>query len=202
MHGPFHPEFGHKIRLPQFERLVGSVESSGSAHRQSACMPNGVMEAGNFRAGDFGETADNVNQTTGNPDTDFDLARPVGLQIRRKRINALQMIGFKTIELLTLTNVFVTFAWYAHLRDLPEKPWIIAALVTWCIAFFESLIQLPASRTAFQVIGLAQLKILQEVITLGVFVPIAVFLMKEEIKQYYPSAAVCTAGTAQFIFRK
>lgn len=112
------------------------------------------------------------------------------------------MIGLKTICLLTLSNVFMTFAWYAHLRDLREKPWFIAALISWGIAFFEYMIQVPANRTGYQVFNLAQLKIIQEVITLTVFVPFAVYFMKEKITWNYAAAAVCLGGAVYFIFRK
>jgi uncharacterized protein (DUF486 family) len=125
-----------------------------------------------------------------------------GLPCGRARVKARGMTGFKTIVLLTLSNVFMTFAWYAHLRDLREKPWIIAALISWGIAFFEYLIQVPANRTGYQVFNLGQLKILQEVITLSVFVPFAVFFMKEKITWNYLGAAVCLAGAVFFIFRK
>jgi uncharacterized protein (DUF486 family) len=112
------------------------------------------------------------------------------------------MIGVKTILLLTLSNVFMTFAWYAHLRDMRDKPWVIAALLSWGIALFEYLIQVPANRMGHQVFSLAQLKILQEVITLVVFVPFAVWFMKEKLTWNYLGAAVCLAGAVFFIFRK
>lgn len=112
------------------------------------------------------------------------------------------MVGLKTIALLTLSNIFMTFAWYAHLRDLKDKTWIVAALISWGIAFFEYMIQVPANRMGSQVFNLGQLKILQEVITLAVFVPFAVFFMKEKITWNYLGAAVCLGGAAFFIFRK
>jgi uncharacterized protein len=112
------------------------------------------------------------------------------------------MAGLHTIILLTLSNVFMTFAWYAHLRDMRDKPWIIAALLSWGIALFEYLLQVPANRIGYQVFNLAQLKILQEVITLSVFVPFAVFFMREKITWNYLGAAVCLAGAVFFIFRK
>lgn len=112
------------------------------------------------------------------------------------------MTGIKTIVLLTLSNVFMTFAWYAHLRDLREKPWIVAVLFSWGIAFFEYLLQVPANRAGHQVFTLPQLKIIQEVITLAVFVPFAVFFMKEKITWNYLGAAVCLGGAVFFIFRK
>ncbi len=112
------------------------------------------------------------------------------------------MTGLKTIVLLSISNVFMTFAWYAHLRELREKPWIIAALISWGVAFFEYLVQVPANRIGSQVFNLGQLKILQEIIALTVFVPFAVFFMKEKITWNYLGAAVCLAGAAFFMFRK
>ena len=112
------------------------------------------------------------------------------------------MIGLKTIALLTLSNIFMTFAWYAHLRDLRDKPWWIAAFISWGIALFEYLLQVPANRIGHQIYSVAQLKIMQEVITLSVFVPFAVFFMKERITWNYLGAAACMAGAVFFIFRK
>ena len=112
------------------------------------------------------------------------------------------MIGLKTISLLALSNVFMTFAWYAHLRDLRSQPWIIAVLVSWGIAFFEYLIQVPANRLGYGTYNLAQLKIIQEVVTLAIFVPFAVLFMKEKITWNYAAAALCLAGAVFFIFRK
>ncbi|MCU0794381.1 MAG: DMT family protein [Akkermansiaceae bacterium] len=112
------------------------------------------------------------------------------------------MIGLKTILLLTLSNVFMTFAWYAHLKDMRAKPWIIAVLFSWGIAFFEYLVQVPANRMGYKVFNLAQLKILQEVITLLVFVPFALFFMKEKLTWNFAAAGVCLAGAVFFIFRK
>lgn len=109
---------------------------------------------------------------------------------------------WKTILLLTASNVFMTFAWYAHLKDLKEKPWIIAALVSWGIAFFEYMLQVPANRIGSESLSLPQLKILQEVITLSVFVPFAVFYMKQEPKWDFLWAALCMCGAVYFIFRK
>lgn len=90
-----------------------------------------------------------------------------------------------TIALLTLSNVFMTFAWYAHLKELSAKPWFVAALVSWGIAFFEYMLQVPANRIGYTALSLGQLKILQEVITLSVFVPFAVYYMKEPLKLDY-----------------
>lgn len=112
------------------------------------------------------------------------------------------MTGLHTIVLLTLSNVFMTFAWYSHLRDLREKPWVIAAFISWGIAFFEYMIQVPANRIGYQTFTLPQLKIIQEVITLAVFVPFAVYFMKEKITWNYAGAAVCLGGAVFFIFRK
>jgi uncharacterized protein (DUF486 family) len=95
----------------------------------------------------------------------------------------------------------MTFAWYAHLKNLNDKPWFIAALVSWGIALFEYLLQVPANRTGFTVMTLPQLKILQEVITLAVFVPFAVFYMHQPIKLDYLWAALCIMGAVYFIFR-
>ncbi|TAH47459.1 MAG: hypothetical protein E6R11_00350 [Rhodocyclaceae bacterium] len=106
-----------------------------------------------------------------------------------------------TILLLTLSNVFMTFAWYAHLKDLGSKPWIVAALTSWGIAFFEYLLQVPANRIGYEVLSLGQLKILQEVITLSVFVPFAVLYMKEPLKLDYLWAGLCLFGAVYFMFR-
>ena len=109
--------------------------------------------------------------------------------------------AYWTILLLLMSNVFMTFAWYAHLRDLSTKPWFIAALVSWGIALFEYLLQVPANRIGYQELSLGQLKILQEVITLTVFVPFAVFYMKEPLKLDYLWAGLCLLGAVYFIFR-
>jgi uncharacterized protein (DUF486 family) len=106
-----------------------------------------------------------------------------------------------TIGLLLCSNVFMTFAWYAHLRDLSQKPWIIAALVSWGIALFEYLLQVPANRIGYTVMSLGQLKVLQEVITLSIFVPFAVFYMKEPLKLDYLWAGLCLLGAVFFMFR-
>ena len=106
-----------------------------------------------------------------------------------------------TIGLLCMSNVFMTFAWYAHLKELNHKPWIIAALVSWGIALFEYLLQVPANRIGFTVLPVGQLKILQEIITLSVFVPFAYFYLKEPLKLDYLWAALCIIGAAFFIFR-
>ena len=106
------------------------------------------------------------------------------------------------IALLCLSNVFMTFAWYAHLRELNSKPWIIAVLVSWGIAFFEYLAQVPANRIGYTVMSLAQLKILQEVITLSVFFPFMVFYMREPLKTDHLWSALCLLGAVYFAFRE
>lgn len=108
---------------------------------------------------------------------------------------------FKTILLLTVSNVFMTFAWYAHLKNLNNKPWMIAALASWGIALFEYLFQVPANRIGFTVMSVAQLKILQEVITLSVFVPFAVFYMQQPMKLDFLWAGICLMGAVYFMFR-
>jgi len=107
----------------------------------------------------------------------------------------------RTILLLTLSNVFMTFAWYAHLRDLRHKPWLVAALVSWGIALFEYLLQVPANRIGYSQLRLEQLKILQEVIALSVFVPFAALYMKQPVSLNYLWAALCLCGAVFFIFR-
>ena len=105
------------------------------------------------------------------------------------------------VLLLTCSNVFMTFAWYAHLKNLSDKPWYVAALVSWGIAFFEYLLQVPANRGGAEVLSLGQLKIMQEVITLAVFVPFAVMYMKQPLKLDYLWAACCIMGAVYFVFR-
>lgn len=107
----------------------------------------------------------------------------------------------QTTLLLVASNVFMTFAWYAHLRNLNDKPWWIAALVSWGIALAEYLLQVPANRIGYTVYSVGQLKILQEVITLSVFVPFAVLYMKEPLRLDYLWAALCLLGAVYFIFR-
>lgn len=106
-----------------------------------------------------------------------------------------------SLLLLCLSNVFMTFAWYAHLKNLGHKPWIIAALVSWGIAFFEYLLQVPANRIGYQTLSAGQLKILQEVITLSVFVPFSIFYLREPLKSDYLWAALCILGAVYFVFR-
>jgi uncharacterized protein len=103
--------------------------------------------------------------------------------------------------LLVCSNVFMTFAWYAHLRNLADRPWWIAAVVSWGIALFEYLLQVPANRMGYTVLSLAQLKILQEVITLAVFVPFAVLYMREPVRLDFLWAALCLVGAVYFVFR-
>jgi uncharacterized protein len=107
----------------------------------------------------------------------------------------------KAVMLLVCSNVFMTFAWYAHLKELNGKPWLIAAIASWGIALFEYLLQVPANRIGYQEMNIAQLKILQEVVTLGVFVPFSVFYMKEPLKLDYLWATLCMLGAVFFIFR-
>nr|WP_257756506.1 DMT family protein [Immundisolibacter cernigliae] len=107
----------------------------------------------------------------------------------------------RTGLLLTLSNVFMTFAWYAHLRELQHKPWLVAALISWGIALFEYLLQVPANRLGYGPLSLAQLKVMQEIIALSVFVPFAVFYMRQPLRLDYLWAALCLVGAAYFIFR-
>ena len=107
----------------------------------------------------------------------------------------------QTVSLLTLSNVFMTFAWYAHLKELNTKPWLVAALASWGIALFEYLLQVPANRIGFTQFNVGQLKIMQEVITLAVFVPFAVLYMKQPVKLDYLWASLCILGAVYFMFR-
>jgi uncharacterized protein (DUF486 family) len=106
-----------------------------------------------------------------------------------------------SIALLLCSNVFMTFAWYAHLKELNDKPWIIAALISWGIALFEYLFQVPANRIGYTALSVGQLKILQEVITLSVFVPFSILYLKEPLKLDYLWAALCLLGAVFFMFR-
>lgn len=110
-------------------------------------------------------------------------------------------VAFKTVGLLMLSNCFMTVAWYAHLKSLSDRPWYVAALFSWGVALFEYLIQVPANRVGYTQFSLAQLKILQEVITLTVFAPFAVFYMGEGLKLDYLWAGLCLLGAVYFIFR-
>ena len=107
----------------------------------------------------------------------------------------------KTLILLTLSNVFMTFAWYAHLKELNDKPWWIAAVVSWGVALFEYLLQVPANRIGFSQYDVGQLKILQEAITLSVFVPFAIMYLKQPLKLDFLWAALCIVGAVYFVFR-
>jgi uncharacterized protein (DUF486 family) len=106
-----------------------------------------------------------------------------------------------SILLLTCSNVFMTFAWYAHLKELHSKPWILAALFSWGIALFEYLLQVPANRIGHTVLTVGQLKIIQEVVTLTVFLPFSVFYLKESLKLDYLWAGLCLIGAVYFMFR-
>ncbi len=107
----------------------------------------------------------------------------------------------KTVVLLCLSNVFMTFAWYAHLKNLSSKPWIYAAVVSWGIAFFEYMLQVPANRIGHGALTLPQLKIIQEVITLAVFVPFSLFYMNEPVRLNYLWAGLCLMAAVYFIFK-
>ena len=104
--------------------------------------------------------------------------------------------------LLILSNLFMTFAWYGHLRGLQNRPWYIAAVVSWGIAFFEYMLQVPANRIGFTVLNLGQLKMIQEIITLIVFVPFAVLFMRQPMKLDYLWAGLCLLGAVYFVFRQ
>jgi len=110
-------------------------------------------------------------------------------------------VVLRTIGLLVLSNGFMLFAWYGHLKTLGAKPWYIAAIVSWSIALFEYLLQVPANRIGYTELNLAQLKIVQEIITLAVFVPFAVIYMRQPIKLDYLWASLCMVGAAYFVFR-
>jgi len=107
----------------------------------------------------------------------------------------------RTAGLLALSNVFMTFAWYAHLKELAHRPWIVAALISWGVALFEYLLQVPANRIGAAAFSLPQLKILQEVISLLVFAPFVIFYMKQPLKWDYLWAGLCILGAVYFIFR-
>jgi hypothetical protein len=107
----------------------------------------------------------------------------------------------QTVVLLSLSNVFMTFAWYAHLKTLNHRAWWIAALASWGIALFEYLLQVPGNRIGYTVLSVPQLKILQELITLAVFVPFVLFYLKQGLKLDYLWAALCMLGAVYFMFR-
>jgi uncharacterized protein (DUF486 family) len=106
-----------------------------------------------------------------------------------------------TVGLLVVSNVFMTVAWYAHLKNLSSKPWYVAALISWGVALFEYLIQVPANRVGYTRLSLAQLKIVQEVISLCVFAPFAIFYMRQPLNMNFVWAALCLMGAVFFIFR-
>jgi len=106
-----------------------------------------------------------------------------------------------SIALLIMSNVFMTFAWYAHLKELNHLPWIIAALISWGIALFEYMLQVPANRIGYTVLSVGQLKIIQEVITLTVFIPFSMLYLKEPLKLDYLWAGLCLIGAVYFMFR-
>src|SRR5689334_14099890 len=111
------------------------------------------------------------------------------------------MTALPTILLLIGSNIFMTFAWYAHLRNLADRPWYVAAILSWMIALFEYLRQVPANRLGFRTLAVAQLKIIQEVITLGVFVPCAVGYMRQPVTLNFLWAGLCLMGAVYFMFR-
>jgi len=115
-------------------------------------------------------------------------------------LNGLPVV-VQTALLLAMSNIFMTFAWYAHLKNLNDKPWWVAALLSWGIALFEYVIQVPANRIGHTQFDLGQLKIMQEVITLLVFVPFAVFYMNQPFKLDFVWAGLCLLGAVYFIFR-
>src|SRR6478609_5598620 len=110
-------------------------------------------------------------------------------------------VFLRTAGLLVASNVFMTFAWYAHLKNLSDRPWWIAAIISWGIALFEYLLQVPANRIGYTALSLGQLKIMQEAITLAVFVPFAFFYMKQPLRLDFLWAALCLVGAVYFMFR-
>jgi uncharacterized protein (DUF486 family) len=110
-------------------------------------------------------------------------------------------IAFKTVLLLICSNTFMTFAWYAHLRNWHDKKWYIAAVLSWAIAFFEYMFQVPANRIGYTALSLPQLKIIQEVVTLSIFVPFAILYMRQPIKLDFLWAGLCLVGAVYFVFR-
>ncbi|HEX5070079.1 MAG TPA: DMT family protein [Vicinamibacterales bacterium] len=110
-------------------------------------------------------------------------------------------ITLTTVALLICSNVFMTFAWYAHLKNLNARPWYIAVLVSWGLAFFEYLLQVPANRIGYTTLSLAKLKLIQEVVTLCVFVPFALFYMRQPLKLDHLWAGCCLLGAVYFVFR-
>lgn len=110
-------------------------------------------------------------------------------------------VVYRAALLLVCSNVFMTFAWYAHLQNLADRPWYVAAIASWGIALFEYLLQVPANRIGYTALSLAQLKIMQEAITLSVFVPFAVLYMRQPLRLDYLWAALCIMGAVYFVFR-
>jgi len=110
-------------------------------------------------------------------------------------------VVLKTVLLLAMSNIFMTFAWYAHLKNLSDKPWYIAAFLSWGIALLEYMFQVPSNRIGFTELSLAQLKILQEVVTLSVFLPFAIFYMHQPVKLDFLWAGLCLMGAVYFMFR-
>ena len=111
------------------------------------------------------------------------------------------VVLLQTVVLLSLSNVFMTFAWYGHLKTLNTRPWVIAALVSWGIALFEYLLQVPANRIGYTQFSVGQLKILQEIITLSVFLPFSVYFLRQPLRLDYLWAALCILGAVYFVFR-
>lgn len=107
-----------------------------------------------------------------------------------------------TVCMLTISNMFMTFAWYGHLKYFHNNVWIIAALLSWGVALFEYLLQVPANRIGYDVATAGQLKIIQEVISLSVFIPFSIFILKEQFRWDYVWAGVCLLGAVFFMFRK
>jgi len=108
---------------------------------------------------------------------------------------------FTTVCLLIISNLFMTYAWYGHLRNLSDSKWYVAAILSWCVALFEYMFQVPANRIGFTQLSLSQLKIIQEVITLTVFVPFSIYYMRQPFKIDYIWAALCLVGAVYFMFR-
>ena len=111
------------------------------------------------------------------------------------------IVLLQTVVLLCLSNVFMTFAWYGHLKELNTRPWVVAALVSWGIALFEYLLQVPANRIGYTQFSVGQLKIMQEIITLTIFLPFSVFFLRQPLRLDYLWAALCLLGAVYFVFR-
>ena len=125
-----------------------------------------------------------------------------GIHARSRNDAQTMPVLLQTTLLLICSNVFMTFAWYAHLKDMSGRPWFIAALVSWGVALAENLLQVPANRIGYTTMNLGQLKILQEVIALSVFVPFAVLYKKQPLKLNYLWAALCICAAVYFVFRE